>query len=472
MKKLIAVSILLTILSATAFAQLKISLDADFYPELMRATAPLDDAEDTQSGTFDFLTTLGTWKSSELRLKLNYDDPDGNYNGYVRLNGDSLIGTNPALLGFDPTGGSSGNDYFTGVLTRVLDEYYIKGKVGILSGYFANNADRGKTDRFQNFSNFMDKVKIDNYGLMGITPPPSGLTGGAFFTYDINNFAKSPDNDSLIYAGVGVDLNPVYIGLSGGINDVPAGMTSSYSRGHAGIRVSGVGIADMVTFDVIYKINGSDPNTYKDSVPDQPDGVGEWENAFGLIANISAVENLGIGIGYSGYFMVHEEDDAGDVKYTFPLYSGIDLRFAFTGVEKLSITFNNNISFTGATGDKKAGKMSVDNINQLGEDETESYIGLYNALAVGYQLADGLTARGEIANRFGSYTYDDGNDKYIYSLDNLLVALSAVYSLNSHVGLEGGLAFGIAHQTLDQPGDTLKAGTFTFGIPLRVHVVF
>ncbi|MDR1319188.1 MAG: hypothetical protein LBJ90_06140, partial [Treponema sp.] len=102
MKKLIAVSILLTLLSVTAFAQFSAELNADFYPELMKATAPLDDNADREknyqgTGTFDFFSSWGTWYSNELRLSLRYNDPDGNYSGYMRFRGDNLI--RPSGLG-------------------------------------------------------------------------------------------------------------------------------------------------------------------------------------------------------------------------------------------------------------------------------------------------------------------------------------------------------------------------------------
>lgn len=445
MKKLIAVSILLTILSAAAFAQLKVSVDADFYPELITATAPLGDAADEKSasyagaGTFDFLSKLGTWYNSELRLKLYYDDPDGNYNGYVRLKGDGLIADTTKTT--------------EEILQSTLDDYYIKGKVGILSGYYGNTADRGKTNRFQNFSNFMDGVKVDNYGILiptiDINARSLTLGGGS----DTNNFAKNPSGTGLIYAGVGVDLNPVYIGLSGGLvgdTTLPGNPSLSYSQGHAGIRVSGVDIGDIVTFDVIYKISGGDPdNNDGDDGSDEPDGQGLWDNTFGLIANIAAVENLGIGIGYSAFFKVREETDL--VEFTYPLFSGIDLRFAFTGVENLSVTFNNNITFAGATGDKDGGKIGVHGGGGLPEDDKDSYFGMYNALALSYQLAEGLAVRAEIGNQLGSYTYDNDGDKHVSTADEFRVVLSAAYTLTSHVGLEGGLAFHIDNTTVEPP---------------------
>ncbi|MDR2259119.1 MAG: hypothetical protein LBE14_08245, partial [Treponema sp.] len=430
-----------------------------------------------------FLSKLGTWYKSELRLKLNYDDPDGNYNGYVRFNGDKLIGAKPPMLGL----GTDDNNatILTGVLSNPLDEFYIKGKIGILSAYYGNTGERGKTNRFANFSNFMDAVTSYHYGILLPTMSSSGTVSSN--PSDVNNFAKNPKGTGFTtYAALGLDLSPFTLGVSGGLTGdaarpKPEDLTKSYSQGHAGLRVSGVDIADLVTFDIVYKVGGADEDTNDgDDGSDEPDGSGLWENTFAILANISAVENLGIGIGYSAFFKVQENFDNGTdtTKYTHPLYSGIDLRFAYTGVENLSVTFNNNLSFAAATGDKDPGKIGVQdlarNVNTGLVDKTkDSYIGLYNALAVSYLLADGLTARGEIGNRLTSYTFDFDGDQSIWSSDNFRVVLSADYSLNSHVGFEGGLAFDITNNTYEpDQGKGTESGAFVFGIPLRVHVVF
>jgi hypothetical protein len=213
------------------------------------------------------------------------------------------------------------------------------------------------------------------------------------------------------------------------------------------------------------------------------------------------MQGLGIGIGYSGYVKVEEDND--DHKTFNPYYSGIDLRFAFTGIDKLSLTFNNNISFSAVTGETDTDKTIIGIGDSLGvgtlmasyglgtgtlalpDDFSDAYFGMYNGLAVGYKLSDPLVARVEIGNRMGSYTLTMDDYKFETLYDKLRVVLSAAYTLNSHVGLEAGLAFQIDHASLavDKsftggfgafPGgdDEFKGGTFTFGIPLRLHVVF
>jgi hypothetical protein len=324
--------------------------------------------------------------------------------------------------------------------------------------------------------------------------------------YDINNLRRRAPNANVSYVATSVNLDPITVALSGGAFAIPeaAGPAMSYSKGNAGIRVSGNKIADIVTFDVIYKISGADPNTDtnkldppKQGEGPQPDGRGAWNNAFGLYANIDVLDGLGLGVGYSGLFAIHEDEEIenvvglsdGTYKTVSPWYSGIDLRVAYTGIENLTITFNNNFSFAGATGEdpsdsKKfvASTVSVTNLGTpipgLVKDQKDSYFGMYNALGVNYKLADNLTARAEIANRLGTYTFDDDGDKYEGVVERLRIVLSANYTANSHVGFEGGLAFQIDHTSAKAPADIwwnskeYKGGTFTFGIPLRLHVVF
>jgi hypothetical protein len=519
MKKLIAISILLTILSVAAFAQFKASLNADFYPELLKASAPLDDLADREkaysgTGRFDFFSSWGTWYSNELRLSLNYDDPDGNYSGYLRFRGDGLIRPGD---GFYTSGGvNNGGDVDANKLfDYAIDEYAVKGKVGIITGYFGNQANRGKVNRFQNFSNFQDGVKVDNYGIL---MPRQGTIGGSTNTnsyltrfpqiygtvadLDVNNIRRVASDGATAtkynatYVAATVDLSslaPISVELASSVFGGYDGYTAaspSWSKGNAAIRVSGSKIADIVTFDLIYKIIGGDQDTDKneEDLPKQgsgpePDGEGTWHNSFGVYANIAILDGLGIGIGYSGYVKVDEDEEVGDDtnKYTNPFYSGIDLRFAFTGIDKLTATLNNNISFTGNTGKDPADNQIVNGVfGALGEDQKDSYFGMYNALGLNYKLSDALTARAEFANRFGSYTFDNDGDKDEYLYDKLRIVLSAAYSANAHVGLEAGLAFQIEHATLKVPDDSatlynekeFKGGDFTFGIPLRLHVVF
>jgi hypothetical protein len=509
MKKLLALLVLFTLLSAAAFAQFTVSVDADIWPELVTAKVPLGDNADKDkasyagTGTFGLFSEWGTWYDNSLRLTLSYSDPDKNYSGKVRFAGNGLI--RPA--GVD--GLSSGNKVgiFRGntisitaldLFNQTVDQFAVTGKLGVFSAYFGNEMKWGKVNRFASgFSNFLDKSKNDNYGLVRPSVSENTTTNNweysLFTAYDVNNLRRSTTNGATNFVAGTVDLNPIYIDVASVVSSIPANGTSpSWSRENATIRVSGAGIADLLTFDAIYKISGGDKDTDKNEgvkgTGPEPDGNGLWNNQFGVYAslNIPGVDGLGLGLGYSGYFQAKENGkNSSDeiLKYSYPLYSGVDLRVSFTGVENLTVTLNNNASFAGAKGTDSTTQTNyavldtygpTSALNPLGKDEKDSYFALYNALLVAYKFPGTvLTARAEVANRLGSYTLSGPSYEKKLGSDFLQFALAGNFKLNSHVEFDAGLALGIANATTTETGspDT-SGGTLTFGIPLRMHIVF
>jgi hypothetical protein len=345
------------------------------------------------------------------------------------------------------------------------------------------------------FNNFLDGVKMDNYGIIG----PDGFI-------DINNVGNYPDFDAdgafdTPYMAVTADLAPISVTLAGDLSHVaselegtfnptplnpgaaPADRLYAYNKVGFAARVSGEKIADMINFDAIYKLEGGDIDT-EDKIGSQPDGQGLWGHAFGLFANIDIIENLGIGVGYSGYVRAQEKIGTPDQSTINPYYNGIDLRFQFTGVDKLAVTFNNNISFSVANGDDNTtttinGPMGIG--GNLVKDQTESYLALYNALGAKYNVSDALYATVEVGNLLVSSTWTFKNDtvdqKREASANNLRAFLGAGYSFDSHVLFESGLIFDFISavgKTSGIPGGDIdeNAGKFSFGIPLRLKIEF
>jgi hypothetical protein len=89
-------------------------------------------------------------------------------------------------------------------------------------------------------------------------------------------------------------------------------------------------------------------------------------NTFGIYFDLTAVENLGVSLGYTGFLPVSDASDVDNV-----LYSGIDLRATWTGIEGLSLSTHHNISF--AQGAEKNW------LGNLGKDA--SFFTLYMPLA-------------------------------------------------------------------------------------------
>jgi hypothetical protein len=560
MKKLIAISILLTVLTAGAFAQFKVGLGANFYPDLLKATSPTGDAMEDDvpngypyggTGTFDFLSSMDTWNGSDVDLSLAYNDPDGKYAGFVQLNAQNWF---RALLpeSYDTEGGGALADQADGqadsaVGTRSrasalsfldvpIGDWYLWGNVGILNAYVGNTdlAGRGKVDRYTGaFSNLFDHGKQDNYGIL-MFGVDAGLNntitdvGVGFNALDIDNIGKttdpwsdSPSNWNNAYFALTADFAPISVAVAGDMSAaftkmLDPDLTQSYSAVGAGLRVSGDKIADLITFDAVYKIVGWDPDNDVKQTHDattgltttpnrQPDGAGRWDHSFGIFANLGLLnDTLGIGVGYSGYTRAQEDlkVNSNTYKYVYPYFNGIDLRFQFTGVDRLTVDFNNNISFSTITNDtsdktilaslmpfqagsgvnaeKYIGPYPVSRTNGELVKVTQGYFGMYNALGVKFGLTDQLSAIFNLGNKIGIFNYTDGSNEadvrtYDFSVDQLIATLSVGYSFTSHVSLESGLAFQIdnySYKTSESSQKDLTWGQFTFGIPVYFKVSF
>jgi hypothetical protein len=487
MKKLLAVSILLTLLTAAAFAQLGISVYGDFYPDLMKITAPTGDSVDKKdtpangTGTFDFLSSSNMTKGdNELRLNLSYKDPkEGKYEGLLQLKGDKAIPRGAV----ENIPGTSAKDLM-GYL--VIGDFYLKGTAGPLTGYIGDTSNRGATAsfRFANFNNFIDNRKLDNFGVQ--------TTNGYL---DVNNLQKSMKQSgasqlSMTYASLTANFAPISVDIAGDLGMVvdPTTVTNSYSQAGGAVRVSGSKLLnDFLNLDVIYKIHGADPDT-NSIVKDQPDDQGIYDHSFGLYAGISVMKDLALGVGYSGYVRTHE-NATNNNKYIYPLFSGIDLRLKFTGVDKLSLIFNNNISFAGTTGDDDDATLIV-GLNNLksgqdiggkgangGKELTESSFFMANMLGIFYKVTDDLTGSFQVGNKLTTYNETDGRESTTKKTDSvtdqLWVAAGAEFTLGSNVLLGAALRLDV-DSTSKKVTDTAETngGLLTFGIPLRIKVQF
>jgi hypothetical protein len=522
MKKLIAVSILLTLLSAAAFAEnedaggkllpgFHVGLRGEFQPDLLKATAPTGDAANVDktgayagNGTFDFLTANDTWKDSDLDVWLTFADPEGKFAGRLDIDAKKWIkylansgydnGVGSGVSGGSGTkddGKADDNQSVLGFLNVPFGDWDLWGKVGIFRGFAGNTAQRGVVARYENVANiFVDKFKIDNYGI--ITPFGKHL--------DMNNLRRHISASSTAYATEGgnaylslqANLDPITVDVAtemGTFFPLATAGEDSYSAAGGAFRVSAKGIADIVDFDVIYKLRSVDPTTDTNlTSPKQPDGKGIWEHAFGLYANLNIIDGLGIGLGYSGSVRAQETDtNAGDIRTEYPYLNGIDLRFKLSMIEKLTVTFNNNISFSAVTNDDdlKTDKYGVlyttagfTNSGTRDKEYKDSYLALYNHLALSYAITDALSANVSIGNKLLAYNSTDDHDetKQIVTditTDEFMGTAYAAYSFTRNVSMQAGLAFKVTGNTWKQTDQTaMEDGLFTFGIPIRFAIRF
>ncbi|MDR1099037.1 MAG: hypothetical protein LBL28_01005 [Treponema sp.] len=279
-----------------------------------------------------------------------------------------------------------------------------------------------------------------------------------------------------------------------------------------GFRAEGAQIADILTVAAVYKY--ADTYLAKPEAVDTENTIDEAvrNHAFGLYANVKPASFLGISAGYSGLVQSWENSkypatkpsSAGDIDYethelseyrriNFPYYNGVDLRAFFTGVEKLSITFNNNLSFARIKGISQAdradgsfakgwayaGQLNED--NAFAEKRAEDYLGFYNALGLKYEINNALDLDFQAANQLGFFTLRE---------DGAPVARSITESLGLYTGLSyrviqrdrvrgsirGGIDLKISSYSYQDFGSkdkpTHKTGYIDFGIPLGIKVEF
>jgi hypothetical protein len=508
MKKLVAVSILLTLLSVAAFAQFTVGVTADFYPDLLKATGPTGDGTDNLSpiyqgvGTFDLFSTSDTWVGSELRLGLGYTEPgEARYGATLQFKMDELVRRNIFFQGTDSY--LSDGDPAASLLDWVqapFGDWNVWGKVGILKGYVGNTADRGIAGNMRyndaTITAFFDDIKMDNYGIImpAFMVPDANIPNlvhtvqyGYRDVFNLKTFPTAPGNvGGRPYFSLTADLAPLQIAVAGDLGPEDAYTTGAqdplgYNKVGAAVRVSGADIADLLSFDVIYKIRGGDPTAEEDnSQVEQPDARGLWGHNFGAVVNLSLIDSLGIGVGYSGYAYAQEKrDNPNAQRFIYPYYNGIDLRFNFTGVDKLTVNFNNNISFATINGDDNTdttingGFGGLAPNGDLQEDQSAGYLSLYNALGFKYQVTEDLYGSLQLMNTLSSGTYTDQNDnKTVVSGDVFRAILGAGYSIGK-VALETGLAFNFENGSYDMPsggGANYNGGAFTFAIPIHFSV--
>ena len=500
MKKLIAISILLTVLSAAAFAETEdaggkllpgfhVRLEGKFQPDLLLVTSPTGDAANVEknyegNGTFDFLTTYGTWQVNDLDVWITYGDPDGKFAARVQLNAEKWI-NNLAASTYDS------DQSLLSFLNIPFGDWDLWGKVGIFRGFAGNTAQRGVVARYHDTADvFVDKFKIDNYGI--INPFGAHL--------DMNNLRRnistaSADNAKQggnAYLSLQADVSPIIVDVATELGtffpEATALATDSYSAASGAFRVSGKGIANLVDFDVIYKLRSFDPSTdTKVDTPEQPDGKGITEHAFGLYANLNLIDGLGIGIGYSGSVRAQENETTGteDLRYLYPYFNGIDLRFKLSMIDKLTVTFNNNVSFSSIQNDDDI-LTTVYGVKQevlptpgtRDKEFTSSYLALYNHLALKYAITDALSANVSIGNKLNSYntTNDQDETKQIVhdeATDTFIGTAYADYGFTRNVKMQAGLAIQIVGNSWKETDQTAADwGSFTFGIPIRFAIRF
>jgi hypothetical protein len=487
------------------------------------------------TGYMDLLSYgSGQWlRGNELRLVIGYRNDHIEFHTMTLL--DTLVradlsdGTGrPNEFGpdhsFVQTPSSARTVNWGDFLRFSFEEYFFRGTVGMFTGFVGNTPDRGKVNNFNVFTDdVLRTILVESYGV--ITPDSNAdfLDDGQ----DINNFMRSPmvranrvassnTNDPFGWVDIPYfmiaarmeNLLPFPLtfqiaadpGNNSGINsggDHDSRDDFDYIKMNGAFRLSAENIADWVTLDAIYRFRGGDPNTLDSYDKDnnaggiiQPDGLGVFAHTFGIFANVLGVPNLGIGLGYSGYLKVFEEDRESTteiINVNGPFFNGIDLRLQYTGIDKLTVTLANNFSFGTI-------RRSIDDPiiamgvlgTMLPTGTSQQWIGLYNALGLDYQVNDQLSASLQIGSRYGLITtvytpLTGGSTTITRSRHQLGGGAYVAYQANSRFHLQGGFVLRYLQDSYTNSdfgaqdvAETRNAsgGMFDFAIPIRMRIVF
>jgi hypothetical protein len=181
--------------------------------------------------------------------------------------------------------------------------------------------------------------------------------------------------------------------------------------------------------------------------------AGSYANniTFGAYADITAVENLGISLGYTGFMLTNDNSD-----YENILWNGIDLRATWTGIETLSVSTHNNISL--ANGVEKNWALGF-----LGKDE--SFLHLYNSLGATKELTEDFSVSAQIGNVFSVIDRAGGKTEQ----DTFWVEPKFIAKVGEHAEFSAGLRLDVAMTTVSGSDDETMT---TFSIPVGIKVNF
>jgi hypothetical protein len=152
---------------------------------------------------------------------------------------------------------------------------------------------------------------------------------------------------------------------------------------------------EMINFDLFYSIQGVDNDTYAYPMGDSSAGftggytkpAASWANLLGAYVQINGIENLFASVGYTMSFNVFEAGSYVDpvayataagttpdsrsslkgsaVKFNAPIYSSIDLRLGYSGIDKIGLKFLTNVSLANTKGVKADALTSNSSVNFL-----------------------------------------------------------------------------------------------------------
>jgi hypothetical protein len=177
-------------------------------------------------------------------------------------------------------------------------------------------------------------------------------------------------------------------------------------------------------------------------------GIAVDNITFGAYADITAVENLGIPLGYTGFMVASDESDVDNV-----FWSGIDLRAIWTGIDGLSLSTHNNISF--AKGSDKEWTL-------LMQGNDSSFFTLYNAIGATVTLSERFGINSEVGNVFSKTERTDADNS---DYDTFWGQAKFITHVTENAEFSAGVR--VDYTTQNDVDDSIL-----FGVPVGITVSF
>jgi hypothetical protein len=518
MKKIVAISVLLVSLTAAVFAQdgWTFGLSATHVSDLVWASKMTGKSETTPAGggatqttefgkytkgVFNFFnqalngsvnsTPNGT-PSPDNRLLFSVKNAGENHEVYadLRMDGWETFKNDGGLRAFFFENG-------------VCEDWYVKGNAGPFNAQIGSQSYGGWVSNNGTWNGFYGWNTTSRFGVW----TPNMYGDHNFFAG--NEFRTWKEWGDIVAVGVGFGdykvslghrLNPEWSFSNPAAATDPA---DSASSANASILLSGRPI-DMITFDVFYSLYGLD--TYTFAYQDTTGGAvpnGKWQNLLGAYVGVNAIENLGLSIGYTANFDVYEkggyytnaaDQTAGDETklkgrtYTAPFYSGIDIKLSYSGIDKIGLKFNNNISFAGVKGTEfktlESAKATVGLAgNVIDKDVSHNWFRWETELQATFALIENVSLTLHLGDRLGVMSSENKSTAGVtvnkkrtdnefrvsataqYGIGAFSVGTGLFFSVNSVANLDETTGTGATKTTSN-------VDTVSFGIPIMFKVSF
>jgi hypothetical protein len=167
--------------------------------------------------------------------------------------------------------------------------------------------------------------------------------------------------------------------------------------------------------------------------------------------DLTVIKDMGISLGYTGFLVGNDDSEA-----KAPVYSGIDLRATWTGIEGLSISTHNNVSF--AQGEDW----------YYGRDADSSFFTLYNNIGATKEITEKFSVNADIGNVFSKTDAKSPADDLEIEHNNFWGGLKLITAITENVEFNIGLTFGLEKTKIGEEDAT----TTTFSVPLGIVVSF